>query len=85
MRPGALAAVSGVALLVALAQLLGCSNPCPDPDDLVRSGNFRVSYVREGYEWLLDARVVVDREAGTAKIRYTRDGTTYEVTFMLEE
>ncbi|MFO7562182.1 MAG: hypothetical protein R6X02_06035 [Enhygromyxa sp.] len=58
----------------------------------VESGEYRIGDAREvaaGETWLadslVDGRLVIDREKGIATLRYTRDGTTYEVRFTTTE
>jgi hypothetical protein len=66
-----------------LFQGAGCRGDCPER--YLESGKYKMNGGYQGHEWLNDAILTVDREAGTAKLRYTREGSTYEVTFTLEE
>jgi len=60
----------------------GCGVDCPDYP--VESGDYEMN-AHGDHEWLDGATLTIDREAGTAKIRYIRDGSTYEVTFTLDQ
>ena len=82
------------AVLVALAavsQTAGCWPGCPEKEPF-ESGDYVVlplnDLPRPEDQWLVDrvtgALLSVDREADEATIRYTRDGTTYEVHYTLE-
>lgn len=83
------------ALIVALtvvSQLMGCWPACPEPEPF-ESGEYVIVGLASGDprpedQWLVDtvtgAQLRVDREAGEARIRYTKDGTTYEVHYTLE-
>lgn len=67
----------------------GCIRTCDEPD-LFESGDYVIvepayQQVIPGDEWFLGGQLHVDRQAQVATIRYTRDGTTYEVHFTLEE
>lgn len=63
---------------------LGCAG-CEDAeDDLVLSGEYVLADSGLGVlTWLDGAQMTIDREAETATIRYTREGTTYDVEFTL--
>ena len=83
------------ALIVAFAavsQTGGCWPGCPEPEPF-QSGDYVIVGLAHGNprpedQWLVDtvsgAQLTVDREAGEATIRYTKDGTTYEVHYTLE-
>ena len=83
----------GTSLVVALAiQTAGCWPACPEPEPF-ESGNYVIVGLAKGNprpedQWLVDtvsgAQLAVNREAGEATIRYTKDGTTYEVHYTLE-
>lgn len=81
--------VTGVLITVIVlgaVQNAGCVGHCRDRDfSSITSGNYELRPFPGGHEWLDGALLTVDREAGTAKIRYTREGSTYEVTFTLDE
>lgn len=58
--------------------------------EVMESGDYMIvprssGNVAPGYEWLVGTALHVDREAGLATIRYTRDGTTHEVRYTLEQ
>lgn len=81
-----------VVALAAMSQTAGCWPACPEPEPF-ESGNYVIVGLANGHprpedQWLLDtvvgAQLTVDREAGEATIRYTKDGTTYEVRYTLE-
>lgn len=89
------ARITAALALVALSQTGGCDcAPCPEqvPFD---SGNYEIvglthpNIVMPEDEWLLStvvgARVMVDREAGEVTIQYTKDGTTYQVHYTIED
>jgi hypothetical protein len=67
----------------------GCWSPCPEPE-LFESGVYEIGGLISGPadQWLvatiIGAQLTVDRDASEATIRYTRDGTTYEVHYTLE-
>jgi hypothetical protein len=78
--------------LAAVSQAGGCWEPCPEPIPF-ESGNYVIVGLASGDprpedQWLVDtvtgAELTVDREAGNATIRYTKDDTTYEVHYTLE-
>jgi hypothetical protein len=84
-----------VAALVGLAVLSpagGCGcDPCPEPERF-ESSNYEIvglayQHPEPESQWLLDtvigAQLTVDRETGEATIRYTKDGTTYEVQYTI--
>jgi hypothetical protein len=61
---------------------------CDDPSK-VKTGNYVLapdgSGAARGYEWLVGSEMAIDREAGTATLRYEREGTVYDVEFELVE
>lgn len=67
----------------------GCEYNCDEPapfesgDYLIVEPDSRPLHV--GDEWFVGGQLHVDREARVATIRYTREGTTYEAHFTLEE
>jgi hypothetical protein len=74
--------------MIAMAPALGCDCNC-DPPDPMESGDYVIvprasGHVHPGDEWLVGGQLHVDREAEVATIRYTREGTTYEVRYTLE-
>ncbi len=76
--------------LAALSQAGACWGDCPELEPF-ESGDYVIqplTHPRPQDQWLVDtvtgALLSVDREAGEATIRYTRDGTTYEVHYTLE-
>jgi hypothetical protein len=87
-----LACVSAIVGLVLLSQTGACvCTPCPDQEPF-ESGRYEVVGLNGRTEpesqWLIDtvigAQLTVDRETGEATIRYTKDGTTYEVQYTIE-
>lgn len=85
-----------VALLALVVfTLVGCLWPaactvCEEPDetkDVLPTGDYVVSGVdldRAGeWQWMKGARVHVDREEGFMTVRYTRDGTTYDLRYAI--
>ncbi|PRQ07594.1 hypothetical protein ENSA7_25840 [Enhygromyxa salina] len=72
------------------AQLVSCIDRCDDPDSLepLESGEYMIQNLygrlRPGYDDLVGAQLIVDRDAETSIIRYTRDGTTFEVRHKLD-
>lgn len=77
-------------LLTGTVQSFGCAD-CGEPIPF-ESSAFRITKtttVGDDEEWLADALVDgqldIDRENSTATLEYERKGTTYEVTFMIEE
>ncbi|WP_052559076.1 hypothetical protein [Enhygromyxa salina] len=81
-----------LALVLALgaAQLGSCIGRCDDSETLepLESAEYviinRRGPLRPGYEDLVGAQLIIDRDAETSIIRYTRDGTTYEVRHALD-
>jgi hypothetical protein len=78
--------------LAAVSQTAGCWPACPEPEPF-ESGDYVIVGLAKGNprpedQWLVDtvtgAQLTVDREASEATIRYTKDGTTYEVHYTLE-
>ncbi|KIG13018.1 hypothetical protein DB30_00792 [Enhygromyxa salina] len=63
---------------------------CGDSNSLepVESGEYVLiepfGPLRPGYEDLVGAQLIIDRDANTSIIRYTREGTTYEVRHTLD-
>jgi hypothetical protein len=83
-RTGVLLAVLGV------ASTLGCiAFGCDDVDlTPIEAGEFTVTqraYGPDEQQWMIGAQLTIDREAEVAILRYTRDGTTYEVHYTLED
>src|SRR5690606_6523830 len=80
--------------LAALSQTGGCDcAPCPEPEPF-KSGNYEIVGLAFGHpepesQWLLDtvigAAVIVDRGAREVTIRYTKEGSTYEVHYTIEQ
>lgn len=63
----------------------GCAS-CEDEAHRVESGQYVV--IEEGlgiFNWLAHAQMNIDRAAKTTTIRYTRNGTTYDVRFTLAQ
>ena len=78
----------GVALvLVAGATQNSSCYRCGDLEDLVESGEYIIQNLygqpNPDYEDLVGAQLIVDRDTETSTIRYTRDGSTYEVRHSL--
>ncbi|KIG17820.1 hypothetical protein DB30_02853 [Enhygromyxa salina] len=77
-------------LMMGAAHVAGCIERCDDSDSLepLESGEYMIVNRRgplmEGYEDLVGAQLIIDRDAETSIIRYTRDGTTYEVRHALD-
>jgi hypothetical protein len=73
--------------LLGAASTLGCYD-CRDVEPTpVESGDYTVTkwvFGPEAQQWALGAQLTIDREEGFAILRYTRDGTEYEVHYMLE-
>lgn len=62
----------------------GCARCDDGDDDLIESGQYVLADSGLGVlDWLDGAQMSIDRAAKTATIRYTRDGTTYDVEFTL--
>ncbi|PRQ05002.1 hypothetical protein [Enhygromyxa salina] len=75
-------------LLAGAAQVASCITYDCGTLDLVESGVYRLHdtiYDRldPQYTDLLGAQLTIDRDTETSTIRYTRDGTTYEVRHSL--
>jgi hypothetical protein len=54
----------------------------------VEGGDFvvaRRTYGPDESHWLVGAQLTIDLDTETAMLRYTRDGTTYEVHYLLDE
>jgi len=65
-----------------VVQGAGCSPDCPDW--YLESGDYQLNASHGDHQWLDEATLAIDREAGIALLRYTREGSTYEVTFTLD-
>ncbi|WP_146157148.1 hypothetical protein [Enhygromyxa salina] len=70
-------------------QVASCG-PCGPDFDLVESGEYEIvgglyGKLSPEYEDLVGARLLVDRDTEISTIRYTRDGTTYEVRHSLAD
>ena len=64
--------------------LASCSGRCES--EPVASGSYVVDHMwagAPGWDWLTGANVEIDREERLMTIRYTREGTTYEVRYTL--
>lgn len=80
-----LATTLGAMLVV--GQVLSCEGNC-EPGPPMESGDYVIlppssGHVYPGDEWVIGGEVHVDREAEVATIRYTSEGTTYEVRYTL--
>lgn len=64
-----------------------CGSACIGDCDPERHDIESGQYVLDGgfgvLNWLADGQMTIDREAETATLRYTREGTTYDVEFKL--
>jgi hypothetical protein len=66
---------------------VGCLHfgACSCEEDSLKTGSYIVADIRKDrnseWQWMSDARVHVDREEKFMTIRYTRDGTTYELRY----
>lgn len=73
-------------LVVGVAQIVSCGMyRCDDPEP-IDAGEFTLvldSSLNPDYADLVGAQLVIDRDTETSTIRYTRDGTTYEVQHSL--
>jgi hypothetical protein len=74
--------------LATTAPALGCDCNCDTPDPF-ESGDYVIispssGNVNPGDEWVIGSELQVDRDANVATIRYTREGTTYEVRYRLD-
>ena len=61
-----------------------CTDRCES--EPVNSGSYVVDHMWSGppgRDWLIGADVEIDREERLMTIRYTREGTTYEVRYTL--
>jgi hypothetical protein len=67
----------------------GCDCNCDEPASF-ESGDYLIvepayRQLFPGDEWFVGGGLHVDREAQVATIRYTREGTTYEVRYTLAQ
>lgn len=74
--------------IVALGPGLGCDCNCDAPYPM-ESGDYVIASptydnIHAGDEGFLGGELHVDREAHLATLRYTREGTTYEVRYTLQ-
>jgi hypothetical protein len=77
-------------VLLAISGLqLSCIGNCRDVElEPVEGGDFvvaRHTYGPDEPHWLIGARVTIDLDTQSAMLRYTREGTTYEVHYVLDE
>lgn len=75
--------------IVVMGPVSGCDCNCDTPDP-AESGDYVIvprgsGNVQPGDEWVIGGELHVDRDANFATIRYTREGTTYEVRYTLEQ
>lgn len=78
-----------LAAALAIGPAMGCYCNCDTLLPPVESGDYVIvprgpGKVHAGDEWLAGGEIHVDRETEVATIRYTREGTTYEVRYTLE-
>jgi hypothetical protein len=59
----------------------GCVSTCRDAPRAVETAEYVVESAPDGLEWLIGAELVVDADAETVVLRYTRDSATYEVHY----
>lgn len=74
------------ALVVGVAQTASCRFGCGELEP-VESGEYTIlnqsGQLDPEFEDLVGAQLLIDRDTETSTIRYTRDGTTYEVQHSL--
>ncbi|WP_052556194.1 hypothetical protein [Enhygromyxa salina] len=80
--------LSTILLLIGLGQVTGCRFNCGELEP-VKSGEYMIlnlyGQLNPDFADLVGAQLIVDRDTETSVIRYTRDGTTYEVRHSLTE
>ncbi|WP_146662346.1 hypothetical protein [Enhygromyxa salina] len=80
---------SALVCALSLTQLASCIDfsGCGERP-LVESGEYKIlnlyGQLSPDYEDLVGAKLIIDRDTETSTIRYTRDGTTYEVRHALD-
>jgi hypothetical protein len=79
---------AALASMLLTTPTFGCDPDCGPYR--MESGDYRIIAPADGRlapedEWLLGGELHVDRDADLAILRYSRDGTTYEVEFTLED